>query len=82
MKKISYAQKHCTSSPLIWITSSQKAREFDESIETFKDLEKFQEYWLKRADSIKKRYTNTQNTNSDKQSDISIVGGVMCSAYR
>ena len=43
-------------SPLIWIAQSAKAREYDESIETFSDVKKFQEYWLKRSDEIVKKY--------------------------
>lgn len=45
-------------SPLIWIAQSAKAREFDESIETFSDIEKFQSYWLIRSDEIIGKYSN------------------------
>jgi len=43
-------------SPLIWSATSAKAREFEETLETFKDLEKFQEYWLNRANTIVDKY--------------------------
>ena len=46
-------------SPLIWIAQSAKAREYDESIETFSDIEKFQSYWLKRSDEVVQKYKTT-----------------------
>ena len=42
--------------PLIWSKTSAKAREYEETLETFGDMEKFQDYWLQRANSIVSRY--------------------------
>lgn len=42
--------------PLIWSKTSAKAREYEETLETFSDMEKFQDYWLQRANSIVSRY--------------------------
>ena len=50
-------------SPLIWIAQSAKAREYDESIETFSDIERFQNYWLKRSDEIIKKYKTDKGDN-------------------
>ena len=45
--------------PHIWSATSQKAREYDETLETFKDVQKFQEYWLNRVQSIIAKYNKT-----------------------
>ncbi len=42
--------------PLIWSKTSAKAREFEETLETYGDMEKFQEYWLERANTIIAKY--------------------------
>ena len=49
-------------SPLIWIAQSAKAREYDESIETFSDVQKFQNYWKERSQRVVEKYSNK---NSD-----------------
>ncbi len=41
--------------PLLWQRIQQRANEYDETLETFKDLEVFQQYWLDRAESIPSR---------------------------
>ena len=38
--------------PLLWLRIQQKANEYDETLQTFEDVDKFQEYWLSRAESI------------------------------
>ena len=58
--------------PLIWVASSAKAREYEETVETFKDTDKFQDYWLNRAESIVKKY----DSNKDGKQDINSGGGV------
>jgi len=42
--------------PLLWVAMSAKAREYAESIETFRDLDGFQSYWLKRSEGIRDKY--------------------------
>jgi len=37
--------------PLLWVDMQTRADEYNESLETFKDIEKFQASWLKRASS-------------------------------
>ena len=61
--------------PHIWSKSSAKAREFDETLETFSDMEKFQEYWLNRAEGITKKYKN-KDTDGDGEIDINSGGGI------
>lgn len=48
--------------PLIWSKTSAKAREFEETLETFGDLEKFQEYWLERANTITAKYKQNKGS--------------------
>ena len=38
--------------PLLWQRIQQKVNEYDETLQTFTDVEKFQEYWLDRAMSV------------------------------
>jgi len=37
--------------PLLWIDMQNRAVEYEESLQTFKDVEKFQSSWLDRANS-------------------------------
>jgi hypothetical protein len=37
--------------PLLWVDMQDRAEEYEESLQTFKDIEKFQRYWLERAES-------------------------------
>lgn len=37
--------------PLLWVDMQGRADEYDESLQTFKDVEKFQSSWLERANS-------------------------------
>lgn len=37
--------------PLLWVDMQNRADEYNESLETFKDVEKFQSSWLERANS-------------------------------
>ena len=32
--------------PLLWLKIQQRVNEYDDSLETFKDVERFQSYWL------------------------------------
>ena len=50
--------------PLLWVDMQNRADEYAESLETFKDLKKFQENWLDRANSALNR------TNNDDESEI------------
>ncbi|HIE41422.1 MAG TPA: hypothetical protein EYP80_02035 [Candidatus Aenigmarchaeota archaeon] len=45
--------------PLLWQKVQQRANEYDETLQTFGDLEVFQNYWLDRSDSIP--VTNTES---------------------
>lgn len=38
--------------PMLWLTIQNRANEYNETLETFKDVELFQEYWLSRCESI------------------------------
>ncbi len=38
--------------PLLWLTIQNRANEYNETLETFKDVDLFQEYWLDRCESI------------------------------
>ncbi len=37
--------------PLLWLRIQQRVNEYDESLETFKDVKSFQAYWLDRSRS-------------------------------
>lgn len=37
--------------PLLWVDMQNRASEYSESLETFKDVEKFKATWLERANS-------------------------------
>ena len=47
----------------LWIKIQQRANEYDESLETFKDLEVWQSYWKNRLYSLTK-------ADDDKNNDI------------
>ncbi len=38
--------------PMLWLTIQNRANEYNETLETFKDVELFQDYWLGRCESI------------------------------
>ena len=40
--------------PLLWVDMQDRADEYSESLETFKDVDKFQKNWLDRANSALK----------------------------
>lgn len=44
--------------PLLWVDMQDKADEYSESMQTFKDVEKFQKSWLERAKSALKTQNN------------------------
>jgi len=50
--------------PLLFIEMQSRAEEYAESLETFKDVKKFQEYWLNRANSA------LNKTNNDDESEM------------
>ena len=45
--------------PLLWIEMQERVDEYGESLETFKDVEKFQQSWLDRANSALISFSNT-----------------------
>jgi len=45
--------------PLLWQKIQNRANEFEHTLQTFGDLEVFQNYWLERSDSIP--VTNTES---------------------
>jgi len=61
--------------PLIWSKTSANAREFEETLETFKDMQQFQEYWIKRAEAILERYKNI-DIDGDGEKEIRSGGGI------
>ncbi len=60
-------------SPHLWVDMQNRTDEYEESLSTFKDVEKFGEYWLKRADSALQTYYKRESLNS-KQSYKSTGG--------
>jgi len=38
--------------PKLWLHIQQRANEYDETMQTFTDVEVYQQYWLDRAESI------------------------------
>lgn len=57
--------------PLLWQKVQDRANEFDHTLQTFGDLEVFQNYWLERSESIP-----VTDTNSGKVD----TGGIKCLA--
>jgi len=57
--------------PMLWQKVQQRANEFEETLQTFGDLEVFQNYWLERAESI------PVSRASDGKVD---TGGIQCRA--
>lgn len=50
--------------PLLWVDMQDRADEYAESLETFKDIEKFQKSWLDRANSA------LNKTNNDSEDEF------------
>jgi hypothetical protein len=57
--------------PLLWQRIQQKALEYDETLQTFGDVEVFQEYWLDRSESIPVKDENSGKVDT---------GGITCRA--
>jgi len=57
--------------PLLWQRIQQRANEYDETLQTFGDLEVFQEYWMERSESIPFMDEETQSVDT---------GGIKCRA--
>ena len=38
--------------PMLWQRVAQRANEYEETLSTFQDVDKFQSYWLERCESI------------------------------
>lgn len=51
--------------PLLWIDMQDRANEYEESLQTFKDVKTFQAYWLDRSNSA------LNNTNNDESDEVS-----------
>ncbi|RLC87220.1 MAG: hypothetical protein DRI37_06350 [Chloroflexi bacterium] len=49
--------------PLLWQKVQQRANEYDETLQTFGDLEVFQNYWLERSESVPIMNTDTGETS-------------------
>lgn len=52
--------------PKLWIKIQQRANEYDESLETFKDVEHWQNYWLNLFNSLSANKDISQNTGDLK----------------
>lgn len=50
--------------PLLWVDMQDRADEYEESLETFKDVKVFQLYWLERSNSA------LNKTNNDDEGEI------------
>lgn len=38
--------------PMLWLRIQNRANQYDETLQTFADVEQFQQYWLDRCESI------------------------------
>jgi len=56
--------------PLLWQRIQQRANDFDETLQTFGDVEVFMQYWLDRAESVP---CKTEDGKTD-------TGGIKCRA--
>lgn len=56
--------------PLLWQRIQHRANEYDETIQTFGDLEVFQNYWLERAESIPWREVMDDTPSAEKAGSI------------
>ncbi len=57
--------------PLLWTKIQQRAHEYEETLQTFGDLEVFQHYWHERSESI---------PVTDASSGVVDTGGIICRA--
>lgn len=53
--------------PLLWIEMQDRVNEYEESLQTFKDVKTFQSYWLDRANSA------LNKTNNDETDEVSYL---------
>jgi|GEM_PF-2146466 len=51
-------------SPLLWVDVQNRADEYDNSLETFRDVEKFQSYWWDRSTSAVAFLTDNKSPES------------------
>ena len=57
--------------PMLWQKVQERANEFNETLQTFGDLEVFQNYWLERSESIPVTSESTGKIDT---------GGIKCRA--
>ncbi|AXH14367.1 hypothetical protein CP985_05645 [Malaciobacter mytili LMG 24559] len=53
--------------PLLWVDMQDRVNEYEESLETFKDVKTFQSYWLDRSNSA------LNKTNNDETDEVSYL---------
>ena len=49
--------------PLLWLKIQQRVNEYDESFETFKDVETFQDFWENRLKNLIQKKTSVSSFN-------------------
>lgn len=62
-------------SPLLWVDMQNRVAEYEESMSTFRDVEKFQAYWLERC--LSAYASATLSTSAD---DKQIAGNLQWAA--
>jgi len=50
--------------PLLWVAMQSRVNDYEDQLETFKDVHRFQAYWLDRANSA------LNETNNDDESEM------------
>lgn len=49
--------------PLLWVDMQNRVSEYEESLQTFKDIERFQKYWLERANTALAGFKESKKGN-------------------
>lgn len=56
--------------PLLWVDMQNRVSEYEESLQTFKDIERFQEYWLNRSSSALLAFQSKDGENTSKSGGL------------
>jgi len=60
--------------PQLWIRIANRANEYEENLNTFKDMEEFIKYWRDRANGVsKKKEESETTTGSDRRISWGVV---------
>ncbi len=58
--------------PLLWVNMQNRASEYEESLETFKDVHSFEQYWLNRSNSALNRFDEIKTSEDGEISWLAI----------